>query len=195
MQETEKVSNEESVRYKRRRYNVQHGLGLRKQKILTSRLKIASDFNDDAPMEHSKWLSSSCDRMLSSEVLKDSLVMAPVDTLDEDEPADDEWAVTSNWYFCYIEEVNMDRTVKVKVLGTVIETVDEHLPIGWSAKVQTGETLDNLGEVKRISMYGIPDLDGIPRPWSMKAEGIKRMLKVGGLIRLLGGRFDRLVKD
>ena len=29
----------------------------------------------------------------------------------------------------------------------------------------------------------------------MKAEGIKRMLKVGGLIRLLGGRFDRLIKD
>ena len=28
-----------------------------------------------------------------------------------------------------------------------------------------------------------------------ESKGIKRMLKVGGLIRLLGGRFDRLIKD
>ena len=134
-QVTEYVNSEEGVRNKRRRYNVQYDLALDKQKILTSILKIASDFSNGAHVENSKWLKSGCEKTLSSEVMKDSLVMAPVDLPDEGEPADDEWAVTSNWYFCYIEEVNIDRTVTVKILGTVIETDDEHLPIGWSATI------------------------------------------------------------
>jgi hypothetical protein len=110
------------------------------------------------------------------------------------------------------------------ILGTIIEMDEQQLPTEWSATValpayvlslkgrlkemsdnllvtlteasnEKGEIVATLAGVKKISMYGIPDLDGIPRPCSMKAEGIKRMLKVGGLIRLLGGRFDRLIKD
>jgi hypothetical protein len=58
-----------------------------------------------------------------------------------------------------------------------------------------GETVARTSGSKSIQLFGIPDLDDISRPCSGKADGIKRMLKVGGLIRLMGARFDRLVTD
>jgi hypothetical protein len=40
------------------------------------------------------------------------------------------------------------------------------------------------------------DLNGVLRPCSGKSEGVKRMSKVGGRIRLLGwNRFDKMVLD
>ena len=51
-------------------------------------------------------------------------------------------------------------------------------------------------KIKRVSLHGIPDLDNISRPCSLKNEGIKRMLKIGGMIRMMGQeRFDRTVID
>ena len=65
------------------------------------------------------------------------------------------------------------------------------------------EHIDEKGEpelmgikVKRVSLHGIPDLDNVARPCSVKNEGIKRMLKIGGMIRMMGDeRFDRIVLD
>ena len=49
-------------------------------------------------------------------------------------------------------------------------------------------------KIKRVSLHGIPDLGNIARPCSLKNEGIKRMLKIGGMIRMMGQeRFDRMV--
>lgn len=45
-------------------------------------------------------------------------------------------------------------------------------------------------------MYGIQDLDSIAQPCSLKNEGTKRLVKVAGMIRLMGiDRFERLVID
>ena len=58
-----------------------------------------------------------------------------------------------------------------------------------------GETVAKTSVSKSIQLFGILDLDDISRLCSGKADGMKRMLKVGGLIRLMGARFDRLVID
>lgn len=81
--------------------------------------------------------------------------------------------------------------------GKLKEKHDELLNDSCTAPVvrQEGEAVVNPVGIKSISLYGIPDLDGVPRPCSMKAMGIKRMLKVAGVIRLAGERFDRLVVD
>lgn len=48
---------------------------------------------------------------------------------------------------------------------------------------------------KSVSLFGIPDLDKIPRDCSLKKE-VKRMIVVGGLVRFLHWkRFERLVDD
>jgi hypothetical protein len=47
--------------------------------------------------------------------------------------------------------------------------------------------------VKKVSLYGIQDLDEIPRPCSLKNEGIKRMVVVGGLIKSYGDRTFRKI--
>ena len=215
---------DDGVKVKRRRYNVQYDYELDKQEILKARLGIASAISNSSTMENSMWLKSSSDKIPSTEVVMGSKLIIPVDLQDEGEIINDAWVTSSNWYFCYVEEVNLDGTTKIVILGTIIEMDEQQLPTEWSATValpayvlslkgrlkemsdnllvtlteasnEKGEIVATLAEVKKISMYGIPDLDGIPRPCSMKAEGIKRMLKVGGLIRLLGGRFDRLIKD
>jgi hypothetical protein len=212
------------VKVKRRRYNVQYDFQLEKQVILKARLEIASVISNSSTMEDSMWLKSSCDKIPSCDMKKGSTLMIPVDLQDENEITDDAWVTSSNWYFCHVEEMNLDVIAKVMILGTIIDMDEQQLPIEWSTTValpayvlspkgrlkdmsddllvalttasnQKGEIVATFGEVKKISMYGIPDLDGIPRPCSMKAEGIKRMLKVGGLKRLLGERFDRLIKD
>jgi hypothetical protein len=49
---------------------------------------------------------------------------------------------------------------------------------------------------KCVSLFGIPDLDKIPRTCSLKKEGVQRMIIVGGLIRLLHWEmFERLIDD
>ena len=58
-----------------------------------------------------------------------------------------------------------------------------------------GEGTVRTVDIKCMQLYGIPDLDGVPKSCSVKAAGVKRMLKVGGLVRLMGERFERLVED
>ena len=51
-------------------------------------------------------------------------------------------------------------------------------------------------KIKMVSLHGIPDLDNIARPCSLKNERIKRMLKMGGMIRMMGQeRFNRMIID
>ena len=51
-------------------------------------------------------------------------------------------------------------------------------------------------KAKQSGLYCVLDLNGILRPCSGKSEGVKRMSKVGGMIRLLGWeRFQKLVLD
>ena len=66
------------------------------------------------------------------------------------------------------------------------EKVDKTAP-----PLEKGES-NNI--VKVVSLYGIRDLDSCPRECSLKNEGIKRMVKVAGMIRLMGmDRFERLI--
>lgn len=58
-----------------------------------------------------------------------------------------------------------------------------------------GEKAAKTSVSKSMQLFGMPDLDDISRLCSGKVDGMKRMLKVGGLIRLMGARFDRLVTD
>ena len=59
-----------------------------------------------------------------------------------------------------------------------------------------GETVQVEKIVKIVSLYGIRDLDNNPRECSLKNEGIKRMVKVAGIIGLMGmDRFERLIVD
>ena len=188
-------SNEHGVQNKRRRYNVQYDFELDKQEILKVRLKITSKLSNGSIMENSVWLKNSSDKISSEDVVKGTTIMIPVDLPDEGELVDDTWVTTSNWYFGSIKEVNLDLTVEVGILGAIIEMDEYNLPIGWSARVilpayvlspkgrlkitsddllvkltespnEKGEIVSNIGDVKKISMFGIPDLDGVPRPRS-----------------------------
>ena len=79
-----------------------------------------------------------------------------------------------------------------------LKDMSDRLTLAWNESQSSntkGEAVGKIKEIKNISMYGIPDLDRVPRQCSLKTEVIKRMIKVGGLIRLLGDRFERLVKD
>ena len=192
-------SNEHGVQNKRRRYNVQYDFELDKQEILKVRLEITSKLSNGSIMENSVWLKNSSDKISSEEVVKGTTIMIPVDLPDEGELVDDTWVTTSNWYFGSIKEVNLDLTVEVGILGAIIEMDEYNLPIGWSARVilpayvlspkgrlkvmsddllvklaesqnEKGEIDTDIGGVKKISMFGIPDLDDVPRPCSMKAE-------------------------
>ena len=121
-----------------------------------------------------------------------STFIIPVHLQDEGEITNDKWVTSSNWYYCYVDKAHLDNTAKIVILGTVVEMVEQQLPTEWSATValptyvlslkgklkemsdnllvtwteatnQKGEIVATLGVVKKISMYGIPDLDGIPR--------------------------------
>jgi hypothetical protein len=51
-------------------------------------------------------------------------------------------------------------------------------------------------KAKQSGLYCVMDLNGVLRPCSGKSEGVKRMNKVGGMIRLLGwNRFEKMVLD
>lgn len=63
-------------------------------------------------------------------------------------------------------------------------------------KDQTGGLYTVERGIRQIGLFGIPDLDNVPRPCSGKSEGIKRMIKVGGMIRLMGWeRVNKMVLD
>ena len=193
---------------------------------LKERLKIASVFGRETKVEDSEWFKKRGVKMHSLDVRKGITILVPVDVPNVDEETDEIWARTSNWYYCLVETVNLDGTVKVKIIGTMLPVEDEQLfPTGWTAELDlpqfvltskgklkeienqlmatsqsaessnTGETVAITSVNKSIQLFGIPDLDDISRLCSGKADGIKRMLKVGGLIRLMGARFDRLVTD
>ena len=57
------------------------------------------------------------------------------------------------------------------------------------------ETVATTSVNKSIQLFGIPYLDDTSRLCSGKVDGIRRIFKVGGLIRLMGERFDRMVTD
>ena len=191
------------------------------------RLEIASKFGHDAKVESSEWFKKRGVQLLSLDVKKGVIILVPVDTPNDKEAVDETWAHTSNWYYCVVQTVNPDDTVKIEILGTMLPVEDQLLfPTGWTTETDLpeylltskgklkeienqlitashtaepsgteGETVVKANGNRSIQLFGIPDLDGISRLCSGKADGIKRMLKVGGLIRLMGTRFDRLVTD
>ena len=212
--------------HKRKRYVMDDDAFSQKEVSIRDRLNVASMFGKNSNVENSAWLSKRGDRMASVDAIVGTAIVVPVDLPDVGEAADEAWASSSNWYCCIVGKVNVDLTIQIKVLGTIMPMEEQFLATGWSATVnpplyvltskgkmkekhdelleascvelvvyQEGETVVKPTGIKSISLYGIPDLDGIPRPCSMKTEGIKRMLKVAGLVRLTGERFDRLVVD
>jgi hypothetical protein len=107
---------------------------------------------------------------------------------------------------CYVEErllpkgfsVTVARPTYVMSAKGTLKDMSDSLTLAGSESQSSnkkGEAVAQVKEIKDISMYGIPDLDRTPRQCSVKTEGIQRMIKVRGLIRLLGSRFERLVKD
>ena len=220
------VGVEVNAVHKRIRYVMDDDAIAQKETFLRDRLSVASKFGKDSNVDNSSWFLKRGDRKVSVETEVGTAIVVPVDLPDDGEIADEAWANSSNWYCCVVEKTNIDLTVQIKVLGTIMPTEEQLLTSGWSATVdlplyvlkskgllkerhdelleascvklianQEGETVVKPVGIKSISLYGIPDLDGIPKSCSMKTEGIKRMLKVAGLVRLTGERFDRLVVD
>ena len=141
---------------------------------------------------------------------------------DEGEQLDDKWAITSNWVLYTIDTIG--EPTLIKLIGTVFPTTSTSFREGHMVHVNlpdyvlqaVGKTeaqgrmtlnedmsMDTEGEKKTqtvlgksVSLYGIPDLDNEPRLCSLKNEGIKRMVKVAGMISLMGmDRFERMVVD
>ncbi len=185
-------------------------------------LKIASNFVNSADADTSRWLKSAATKALAINATKDMILLYPSSKWDEGETVNDNWALTSNWVFYTLQPV-LDDLTPIKVGGTMFPS-EEDMHVQKSVKVQLPEYLlqaKNKVEVQgrklilddgtqlregeeeqsnkariTVSLYGIRDLDNNPRTCSLKSEGVKRMVKVAGMIRLMGiERFERLVID
>ena len=83
----------------------------------------------------------------------------------------------------------MSKLVSVDVLLEVPETVD-------AITVNEMSKSNAVDKMKQGGLYDVLDLDGTVRACSGKSEGVKRMNKIGGMIRLFGWeRFNKLVLD
>ena len=90
--------------------------------------------------------------MLSLDVKKGAVILVPVDVPNDKEAADETWAHTSNWYYCLVKTVNLDATVKIEILGTMLPVEDQLLfPTGWTAETDLPEyLLTSKGKLKEI---------------------------------------------
>ena len=94
-----------------------------------------------------------------------------------------------------INETAMGEAVAKLVSPTLSKLFEQRPKAAAKNQSETGNS-DSLDKMKVMGQYGISDLDGTLRPCSGKSEGVKRMNKIGGMIRLLGWeRFSKLVLD
>lgn len=94
-----------------------------------------------------------------------------------------------------INETAMGEAV-AKLLSLTLSKLFEQRPKAAAKNQSETGNSDSLDFVKVMGQYGISDLDGTLRPCSGKSEGVKRINKFGGMIRLLGWeRFSKLVLD
>ena len=183
-------------------------------------LQIASVFASSTVEAESLWLSSAATKLPVQSVTGDMLLVYPEEKGDDKETINDEWAMTSNWVY-YTVKSKDDTFMTIKILGAMFES-DNDIKVGELLTVKypqyllvtkndtevagrklivenqskEGETVQVEKIVKIVSLYGIRDLDNNPRECSLKNEGIKRMIKVAGIIRLMGmDRFERLIVD
>lgn len=185
-------------------------------------LQLASEFASSNTTGETKWMDSAATKLISSKVTTDMILMFPAQKGDEGEIMDDNWALTSNWVYYAVQSSDSASTY-IKLLGTMFAQ-EEVVTVGKITNVNLPEYLlvaknetDTQGRafmaeeallseegekekkskiIKNVCLYGIQDLDNTPRECSLKTEGIKRMIKVAGLIRLMGmERFNRLVID
>ena len=94
-----------------------------------------------------------------------------------------------------INEIAMGEAVAKLALPALSKLFESRPKTAAKNPSETGNS-DSSEKMKQIGQYGIADLDGTLRPCSGKSEGVKRMNKIGGMIRLLGWeRFSKLVLD
>jgi hypothetical protein len=161
-------------------------------------------------------------KLLATEAVPGQIMLFPTDKEEEGEQIDDKWAMTSNWV--YFTVLSVGAPAMIKLIGTVFPTTSVPFREGHTTRVHLPEyliqavgstelegraylnedtSMETQGEEepaallgKRVLLYGIPDLDKQPRLCSLRNEGIKRMVKVTGMIRLMGmDRFERMVVD
>lgn len=185
-------------------------------------LKLAARFSATVNTDAEGNFKNIGKKLLATEAGPGQIMLFPTDKEDEGEEIDDKWAVTSNWVFFIV--LSVDAPTVIKLLGTVFPTTPVPFREGHTVQVHLPEYLiqavgrtemqglvylneDNSTKTegekepaillgKSVSLYGIPDLDKQPRLCSLKNEGIKRMVKVAGMIRLMGmDRFERMVVD
>ena len=175
---------------------------------------VASEFSKSPHASTSRWLSIAATKIAKESGTVDMVLLFPAKNADEGEIIDDDWALTSNWSF-YILLSKQGETSVIKVIGTMFPE-EEESQVGRQIQVKLPEYLllakgnvelqgrnfiaaSNMapiseeGEkeqerkiIKTVSLYGIRDLDNHPRECSQKNEGLKRMVIVAGIIRLMG---------
>ena len=183
-------------------------------------MTLASVFANSTEESDSLWLTSAATKLPVQSVTSDMILVFPEEKGDENEVINDEWAMSSNWVY-YTVQFKDSTSMTIKIVGSMFPSENEiHIgavvnvkhpeyvlvtkkdtemetrkliPVGQSTD---GETEQVKKAVKIVSLYGIRDLDNNPRECSLKNEGIKRMVKVAGIIRLMGmERFERLIID
>ena len=193
-------SREETITLKRKRFvmlddeeeQARPAIG----KKLTERMQVASNFASNNEIGTSTWLMKRGTKVQSADVTIGSVILMPADLADANEVMDDNWAMTSNWYYCQIESIEARATTALKLLGALFPIEGDTLEVGATAKIllpqwiliPTGklaakglellaatEHKENEGEelvkeplVKKVSLNGIPDLDYINRSCSLK---------------------------
>ena len=183
-------------------------------------ITLASTFANSTEESDSLWLSSAATKLPVQSVTSDMILVFPEEKGDENEVINDEWAMSSNWVY-YTVQLKDSTSMTIKIVGSMFPSENEiqicalvkvkhpeYLLVTKNATEEEGRKLILVGQstegetehvekiVKIVSLYGIRDLDNNPRECSFKNEGIKRMVKVAGIIRLMGmERFERLIVD
>ena len=196
---------------KRKRYSF-NGISVGNENI-EELLKLASVFANSTEENDSLWLSNAATKIPVNSVTNDMVLVFPEEKGDDEEVINDDWAMTSNWVY-YTVQSKDNISMTIKILGTFFPS-DKEIQVNALMKVkhpqyllvtkndaevqgrkfmEVGQSIEGEKEpvekvVKIVSLYGI-------RECSLKNEGIKRMVKVAGIIRLMGyNRFERLIVD
>lgn len=105
------------------------------EKMLTERIQVASNFVSNNEIGTSTWLMKKGTKVQSADIRIGSVILMPADLADANEVIDDNWAMTSNLYYCKIESIEASAKTALKLLGALFPIEGDTLEVGSTAKI------------------------------------------------------------
>ena len=136
---------------------------------LASLISLASDYAAGSKEQSSSWFQKHGIKKVATEVQIGDIIVCPLESPDETEVPDDDWASTSNWLLIQVRSVNGGAMV-IRLLGTAIRYDDLTFSLGRDIMLALPEYLifakgflrsRGDGEVMRKVFLMTPEVDKI----------------------------------